>query len=69
MNRVVPGLRIAFGLLATMSLAAPVFADNHDDLATAITSGDASLNLRHRYEYVDQDSSARMHTHRRCGCA
>jgi len=56
MNRVVPGLRIAFGLLATMSLAAPVFADNHDDLATAITSGDASLNLRHRYEYVDQDS-------------
>jgi len=39
-----------------MSLAAPVLADNHDDLATAITSGDASLNLRHRYEYVDQDS-------------
>jgi len=48
----------AFGLLATsaMSLAAPAFADNHDDLATAITSGDAHLNLRQRYEYVDQDS-------------
>jgi len=48
----------AFGLLAAsvMSLAAPVLADNHDDLATAIMSGDASLNLRYRYEYVDQDS-------------
>jgi len=48
--------KAALGLLATMSLAAPVFADNHDDLATAITSGDANLNFRQRYEYVDQDS-------------
>ncbi len=47
---------LAFGLLATMSLAAPAVADNHEDLATAISSGDASLNLRYRYEYVDQDS-------------
>ena len=48
----------AYGLLATLSLAAPVHADSHssDDLATAITSGDASLNLRYRYEYVDQDN-------------
>lgn len=46
----------AFGLLATLSLAAPVHAENHEDLATAIASGDASLNLRYRYEYVDQDS-------------
>ncbi len=48
----------AYGLLATLSLAAPVHADSHSgsDLATAIASGDASLNFRYRYEYVDQDS-------------
>ena len=48
----------AIGLLAALSLAAPVLAENEnsDDLATAITSGDANLNLRYRYEYVDQDS-------------
>lgn len=54
MNRRVQNSGI--GLLLTMSLAAPALADNHDDLATAITSGDASLNLRYRYEYVDQDT-------------
>lgn len=53
MNLAVPLRTTALGLLATMLLAAPASAD---DLATAITSGDASLNLRHRYEYVDQDS-------------
>ncbi len=58
MKFAVSGRMTAFGVLATsaMSLAAPVLADSHDDLATAITSGDASLNLRQRYEYVDQDS-------------
>jgi len=49
----------AYGLLATsaLSLAAPVFADDaeNDDLASAIASGDASLGLRYRYEFVDQD--------------
>jgi len=58
MNLAASGQKAAFGLLATsmMSLAAPVHAENHEDLATAIASGDASLNLRYRYEYVDQDS-------------
>ena len=56
MNRSVNRGATAVGLLATILLAAPAIADNHDDLATAITSGDASLNLRYRYEYVDQDS-------------
>lgn len=48
----------ACGLLATLSLAAPILADDtaSDDLATAITSGDASLSFRYRYEFVDQDS-------------
>ena len=51
--------RIAvYGLLATLSLAAPALAESHssNDLATAVTSGDTSLNLRYRYEFVDQDS-------------
>lgn len=42
-----------------MLFAAPVFAQGDDsgtDLATAITSGKASVNLRYRYEFVDQDS-------------
>lgn len=56
MNHSVNTSTTAFGLLAAMLLAAPAVADNHGDLATAITSGEASLNLRYRYEYVDQDS-------------
>lgn len=39
------------------SLTAPAIADDsqHEDIASAIASGDANLDLRYRYEYVDQD--------------
>ena len=59
MNPAVQRGATAIGLLATMLLAVPAVAENHDDLATAITSGDATLNLRYRYEFVDQDSFGR----------
>lgn len=47
------------GLLAAtlLSLAAPAMAQDasDNDLAGAITSGKAALDLRYRYEFVDQD--------------
>ncbi|MDH3644724.1 MAG: alginate export family protein [Gammaproteobacteria bacterium] len=48
------------GLLATVSLAAPLQADDgsNESLAAAIAAGDASLDLRYRYEFVDQDTFA-----------
>ncbi len=51
-------LAAALSAALTMSLAAAAVAeqDANTDLATAITSGDAGLDLRYRYEFVDQDS-------------
>ena len=45
------GVTAAFFLLAVV----PAFAQD-DGIAAAITSGDASINLRYRFEFVDQDS-------------
>ena len=44
--------------IIVFSLPAPAAAepDTHGDIASAITSGDASIDLRYRYEFVDQDS-------------
>ncbi|NNF40295.1 MAG: alginate export family protein [Woeseiaceae bacterium] len=50
----------AAGLAATLifSLSAPLAAQpgTHADIASAITSGDTSIDLRYRYEFVDQDA-------------
>ena len=44
--------------IIVFSLPAPAAAEpgTHGDIASAITSGDASIDLRYRYEFVDQDS-------------
>jgi hypothetical protein len=39
-----------------MSLATTVFADESDDLGAALTSGKVGINVRARYEHVDQDN-------------
>ncbi len=53
----------ACGVLATIMLSptTPALADGEGakDLATAIASGDANVDLRYRYEFVDQDSFAK----------
>ena len=41
---------------AMLTLAAGPSAAQDQDLATAISSGESSINLRYRYEFVDQDS-------------
>jgi len=52
----------AAALSATMALllTAPAAADDsaHEDIAAAIAAGDANVDLRYRYEFVDQDSFA-----------
>ena len=48
-------LRAGAATLALLLVVAPVSAED-EDIATAITSGDASINLRYRLELVDQDS-------------
>lgn len=52
----------AAALSATMAmlLTAPAAADDgaHEDIAAAIGAGDANVDLRYRYEFVDQDSFA-----------
>jgi putative salt-induced outer membrane protein YdiY len=53
-NRVL--LSVAIGLL--VSLVTSAWADESDDLAAAITSGKAGVNVRARYEHVDQDGIA-----------
>lgn len=47
-------LLAAVGLL--MSSATTVFADESDDLGAALTSGKVGINVRARYEHVDQDN-------------
>lgn len=44
--------------VALSALAASAGAGNATGLADAVTSGDVSLNLRYRYEFVDQDAVA-----------
>lgn len=60
MNARIGSVFSAAALSATlaMSLTATAIADDskHEDIASAIASGDASLDLRYRYEYVDQDA-------------
>ncbi len=46
---------IAIGLAAALPQAA---AEDGDDFASALASGDASIGIRYRYEFVDQDGVA-----------
>jgi len=50
----------ALSATLAMSLAAPVVADDstHEDIGSAIAAGDANVDLRYRYEFVDQDTFA-----------
>ena len=43
-------------LVMSLTTAAVTEENKLADLATAIASGDAGLNLRYRYEFVDQDT-------------
>jgi len=54
-------LSLTISMLALgLSSAAPTFAaDEADSITAAITGGDASLALRYRFEYVDQDGPSR----------
>jgi len=57
----ISAMKIDYSCLATICLAiftgAPAHAQESADnsLATALTSGDAHVNLRYRYQFVDQD--------------
>jgi len=50
----------ALSAIVAISLAAPTVADDsaHQDFADAIAAGKANVDLRYRYELVDQDSFA-----------
>ncbi len=50
----------ALSATLAMSLAASAMADDstHEDIGSAIAAGDANVDLRYRYEFVDQDSFA-----------
>ena len=47
-------LRISAGLLA-VSIVPQAVAEDGDDFGAALASGDASIGVRYRYEFVDQD--------------
>ncbi|MGI9236970.1 MAG: alginate export family protein [Woeseiaceae bacterium] len=49
---------LSAALLMSLTAQAVAQEDTNTDLASAITSGDASLALRYRYEFVDQDAFA-----------
>ncbi len=66
-GRVVPGARTAcsgrgwaaaLGCALAATLAAPAAAEGPPSLGEAVTKGKLSLNLRYRYEVVEQDSFA-----------
>ncbi len=67
-------VRTAAGLLAALLLP-QAWAEDGDDLAAALASGDASVGIRYRYEFVDQDgfdddanaSTARLRLNYRTG--
>jgi hypothetical protein len=52
---------VALSAALAMSLTAPAIADDsaQEDIGSAIAAGDANVDLRYRYEFVDQDGFAK----------
>ncbi len=52
-------LRVVFAALVALSLPQSPQARAEDELAAALTGGDAGVSVRYRYEFVDQDGIAK----------
>ena len=56
--KIMKGNSIALLSAATLLLSSAALADESNSLASALTSGKAGVNVRARYENVDQDGVA-----------